>query len=164
MDSVLRQHGMETRVPLYPADVRAVQFGTSRLKSGYDMDEVDAFLDIIEADIAQYADELQRSRESEAVLRTQLEQVQARLLVAERRIADLHEEAVRFQSGAGAPPTVVTAELQALLTSQPEAAAVLGSAQRTAEEIVRQAQIRADAVRAAMRLVLQDQLAALDRD
>jgi DivIVA domain-containing protein len=164
MDSVLRQHGMETRVPLNPADVRAVQFGTTRLKSGYDMDEVDAFLDIIEADIAQYADELQRSRESEAVLRTQLEQVQARLLVAERRIADLHEEAVRFQSVAAEPPTVVTAELQALLTSQPEAAAVLGSAQRTAEDIVRQAQIRADAVRAAMRLVLQDQLAALDRD
>jgi DivIVA domain-containing protein len=155
---------METRVPLNPADVRAVQFGTTRLKSGYDMDEVDAFLDILEADIAQYADELQRSRESEAVLRTQLEQVQARLLVAERRISDLHEEAMRFQAVAAEPPTVVTAELQALLTSQPEAAAVLGSAQRTAEEIVRQAQIRADAVRAAMRLVLQDQLAALDRD
>jgi DivIVA domain-containing protein len=164
MDSVLCQLGMETRVPLNPADVRAVQFGTTRLKSGYDMDEVDAFLDILEADIAQYADELQRSRESEAVLRTQLEQVQARLLVAERRISDLHEEAMRFQAVAAEPPTVVTAELQALLTSQPEAAAVLGSAQRTAEEIVRQAQIRADAVRAAMRLVLQDQLAALDRD
>jgi len=149
-------------VPLNPADVRAVQFGTTRLKAGYDMDEVDAFLDIIEADIAQYADELQRSRDSEAVLRTQLEQVQARLLVAERRIADLHDETARIQAVAAEPPTAVTAELQDLLTGQPEAADVLGTAQRTAEEIVRRAQARAEAVRAAMRLVLQEQLAALD--
>jgi len=139
-----------------------VQFGTTRLKAGYDMDEVDAFLDIIEADIAQYADELQRSRDSEAVLRTQLEQVQARLLVAERRIADLHDETARIQAVAAEPPTAVTAELQDLLTGQPEAADVLGTAQRTAEEIVRQAQARAEAVRAAMRLVIQEQLAALD--
>lgn len=149
-------------MPLNPADVRAVQFGTTRLKAGYDMDEVDAFLDIIEADIAQYADELQRSRDSEAVLRTQLEQVQARLLVAERRIADLHDETARIQAVAAEPPTAVTAELQDLLTGQPEAADVLGTAQRTAEEIVRRAQARAEAVRAAMRLVLQEQLAALD--
>ncbi len=149
-------------MPLNPADVRAVQFGTTRLKAGYDMDEVDAFLDIIEADIAQYADELQRSRDSEAVLRTQLEQVQARLLVAERRIADLHDETARIQAVAAEPPTAVTAELQDLLTGQPEAADVLGTAQRTAEEIVRRAQARAEAVRAAMRLVLQEQLTALD--
>lgn len=151
-------------MPLNPVDVRAVQFGTTRLKAGYDMDEVDAFLDIIEADIAQYADELQRSRDSEAVLRTQLEQVQARLLVAERRIADLHDETARIQAVASEPPTAVTAELQDLLSGQPEAAAVLGTAQRTADEIVRQAQARAEAVRAAMRLVLQEQLAALDDD
>lgn len=149
-------------MPLNPADVRAVQFGTTRLKAGYDMDEVDAFLDIIEADIAQYADELQRSRDSEAVLRTQLEQVQARLLVAERRIVDLHDETARIQAVASEPPTAVTAELQSLLTGKPEAEAVLATAQRTADEIVRQAQGRAEAVRAAMRLVLQEQLAALD--
>lgn len=153
-------------MPLNPADVRAVQFGTTRLRAGYDMDEVDAFLDIIEADIAQYADELQRSRDSEAVLRAQLEQVQARLMVAERRIVDLQDETARIQAVATAaePATVVTAELQDLLSGQPEAAEIVGTAQRTADEIVRRAQARAEAVRAALRLALQDQLAALDRE
>lgn len=149
-------------MPLNPADVRAVQFGTTRLKAGYDMDEVDAFLDIIEADVAQYADELHRSRDSEAVLRTQLEQVQARLTVAERRLADLHEELARLQAVTAEPATAVTGELQALLEGQPDAAAVLGTAQQAADDIVRQAVARADAVRAALRLALQEQLAALD--
>lgn len=151
-------------MPLNPADVRSVQFGTTRLKVGYDMDEVDAFLDIIEADVAQYADELHRSRDSEAVLRTQLEQVQARLLVAERRIAELHEETARIRAATENPATEVTAELQGLLTSQPEAAAVLSAAQQTADEIVRRAQARAGAVRAALRLALREQLAVLEKD
>ena len=58
-------------MPLTAAEVRATEFATTRMRAGYDMDEVDAFLDIIEADVAQYADELQRSRDGEAVLRTQ---------------------------------------------------------------------------------------------
>ncbi len=151
-------------MPLGPADVRSVEFGTTRLKAGYDMNEVDAFLDIIEADIAQYSTELQRSRDSEAVLRTQLEQLQARLLVAERRIADLHEEASRIRAGSEHPSTEVTAELQGLLVDQPEASAVLTAAQQAADEIVRRAQARAGAVRAALRLALREQLAVLEKD
>ena len=79
-------------MPLTAAEVRATQFSTTRMRGGYDMDEVDAFLDIIEADVSQYADELQRSRDGEAVLRTQCDQLQARLTVAEQRLAEAQEQ------------------------------------------------------------------------
>ena len=36
---------------LTPEDIKAVQFGTVKMKSGYDMDEVDAFLDRVEAEV-----------------------------------------------------------------------------------------------------------------
>ena len=75
-------------MPLTAAEVRATKFSTTRIRSGYDMDEVDAFLDIVEADVSQYADELQRSRDGEAVLRTTCDQMQARLTMAEERLAD----------------------------------------------------------------------------
>ena len=35
--------------PLTPADVRNKQFSTTRLRPGYDEEEVDAFLDEVEA-------------------------------------------------------------------------------------------------------------------
>ena len=50
-------------MPLTAAEVRGTKFSTTRMRAGYDMDEVDAFLDIVEADVAQYTDDLQRSRE-----------------------------------------------------------------------------------------------------
>src|SRR6516165_8045322 len=38
-------------MPLTPADVRNKQFSTTRLRPGYDEEEVDAFLDEIEAEL-----------------------------------------------------------------------------------------------------------------
>ena len=38
-------------MPLTPEDVRNKQFSTVRLREGYDMDEVDAFLDEVEAEL-----------------------------------------------------------------------------------------------------------------
>ncbi|HAN70762.1 MAG TPA: hypothetical protein DCQ36_04115 [Actinobacteria bacterium] len=156
-------------MPLTAAEVRAARFGTTRLRTGYDMDEVDAFLDIIEADVAQYADELQRARDGEAVLRTQLDQVQARLAMAEQRLSEAQEATMRLQAVTGSAPEAassveVTAELQAVLESNAEAATVVTVAQRTADEIVRLAQVRADAIRASVRTLLDQQRALLDRD
>jgi DivIVA domain-containing protein len=158
-------------MPLTPAEVRATQFSTTRMRSGYDMDEVDSFLDIVEADVAQYADELQRSRDGEAVLRTQCDQLQTRLSVAEQRLADAQNElatlaAARASSSAvDAPPApVVPEELAAQLGEHPDAAAVLAIAQRTADEIVRFAEARAEGIRASVRATLDEQRALLDRD
>lgn len=41
----------ETEMPLTPADVRNKQFSTTRLRPGYDEEEVDAFLDEVEAEL-----------------------------------------------------------------------------------------------------------------
>jgi DivIVA domain-containing protein len=41
----------ETKMPLTPADVRNKQFSTTRLRPGYDEEEVDAFLDEVEAEL-----------------------------------------------------------------------------------------------------------------
>ena len=150
-------------MPLTPAEVRGVQFGTTRLRSGYDMDEVDAFLDIIEADVAQLTDDLQRSRDGEAVLRTQCEQLQQRVALAERRVAELEASTVASLAAPAPALAPVTQELMDALAGHAEAAEILAAAQRSAERIVADAQQQADGVRAAVRRVLDDQRALLDR-
>jgi DivIVA domain-containing protein len=155
-------------MPLTAAEVRATQFSTTRMRGGYDMDEVDAFLDIIEADVAQYADELQRSRDGEAVLRTQCDQLQARLTAAEQRLAEAQEQLAAGIAARATPAVLpvepqVPEELQAQLGEHPDAAAVLAVAQRTADEIVRYAQARADGIRTSVRAMLDEQQALLDR-
>lgn len=155
-------------MPLTAAEVRATRFRTTRLRGGYDMDEVDAFLDIVEADVAQYADELQRSRDGEAVLRTQCDQLQARLTGAEQRLVEAQEQlaagiAARAAVAPLPPVPTVPAELEEQLGENPDAAAVLTIAQRTADEIVRYAQAKADGIRSSVRAVLDEQRALLDR-
>jgi DivIVA domain-containing protein len=149
-------------MPLTAAEVRATQFTTTRMRSGYDMDEVDAFLDIVEADVSQYADELQRSRDGEAVLRTQCDQIQARLTAAEQRLAEAEARPAAAVAVAAVADPEVPAELAAQLGENPDAAAVLAVAQRTAEEIIRAAEARAEAVRTSVRTVLDQQRALLD--
>lgn len=151
-------------MPLTAAEVRATKFSTTRLRSGYDMDEVDAFLDIIEADVTQYADELQRARDGEAVLRTQCDQLQSRLTVAEARLADAEVALARARDGGAVPtgPVEPPAEVVALVADDPEAASVLAIAQRTADEMVRFAETRATGIRASVRAVLVEQLRLLD--
>lgn len=152
-------------MPLTAAEVRATRFGTTRVRAGYDMEEVDAFLDVIEADVAQYTDELQRLRDGEAVLRTQSDQLQTRLMLAERRLLEAESELAGARSSmVAATAPVVPADLAEALESHPEAADVLALAQQTADEIVRYAHARADAVRASIRATLDEQRAILDRE
>jgi DivIVA domain-containing protein len=173
-------------MPLTPAEVRGTKFSTTRMRAGYDMDEVDAFLDIVEADVAQYSDDLQRSRDGEAVLRTQCDQLQVRLGIAEQKLADAQAELAELQSARQhqTTPIVVDAAAVALMTAQQpeesvapalspdqaaaiagdtEAASVLAIAERQADEIVRYAQVRADAIRSSVRSMLTDQMLLVDR-
>lgn len=64
---------------LTPQDVRDVRFGTTRMRAGYDMTEVDAFLDSIETSMGSYSTELRNSRDESDALRSQVHQLQARL-------------------------------------------------------------------------------------
>ena len=141
-------------MPLTAAEVRATKFSTTRLRAGYDMDEVDAFLDIVEADVAQYADELQRTRDGEAVLRTQCDQLQARLNAAEERLASAPVVVPEAQ-----PP----ADVSELVAGDAEAETVLALAERTADEMLRYAESRAEAIRSSVRAMLNDQLGRVDR-
>lgn len=66
--------------------VRDVRFGTTRMRAGYDMVEVDAFLDTIEAAIEHYSSEARQSRDEAEVLRSQVEQLQLRLAATQREL------------------------------------------------------------------------------
>ncbi len=66
-------------VPMTPDEVRAVRFTTTRMRVGYEMAEVDDFLDAVDGTITALMAEAARARDGEAVLRTQLEQVQRRV-------------------------------------------------------------------------------------
>lgn len=148
-------------MPLTAADVRATKFSTTRMRSGYHMDEVDAFLDVIESELAQLADELQGKREAEALLRTQVDQLQSRLSLAEERLAATAVlPAPPVEPAEPQPP----ADISALVAGDPEAMTVLAIAERTADEIVHYAQVRADRIRAAVRGMLAEQLALVDRE
>ena len=65
---------------LTPTEVHAQQFTTVRMRTGYDMDEVDAFLDVVGAEIS-------RLLGDNDDLRAQLTQAQSRVLAAEQKSA-----------------------------------------------------------------------------
>jgi DivIVA domain-containing protein len=70
---------------LTPADVRAVSFRASRLRAGYDMDEVDEFLDAVQETIGHLGVDVARYREAESVLLVRCEQLQARIALLEQQ-------------------------------------------------------------------------------
>lgn len=104
---------------LTPEDVKAVQFGTVKRKSGYDMEDVDAFLDQVEAELGRLLSENASLRE------------QVRILESSPRTAE-----------------PVTAEVPIVAaapsgTPSEQAVRILDLAQKTADETV--AAARADA-------------------
>jgi DivIVA domain-containing protein len=180
-------------MPLTAAEVRGTKFSTTRMRAGYDMDEVDAFLDIVEADVSKYADDVQRSRDGEAVLRTQCDQLQNRLTATEQRLEDAQAELAELQAARAhqtepvvLPPTYANAQAfpveagpageatvdappalseqdAAAIAADPEASSVLAIAERQADEIVRYARTRADAIKGSVRTMLTDQISLIDR-
>jgi DivIVA domain-containing protein len=120
-------------MPLTPEDVRNKQFTTVRLREGYDEDEVDAFLDEVEA-------ELTRLYKESADLRAQLATAQT-----------------RPQSKTAPPvpapaPTREAAPVPAAPAAAPAgdgadaATRILQLAQRTADEAVAEARSKADRI------------------
>ena len=97
---------------LTPQDVREVRFGTTRMRAGYDMAEVDAFLDAIESAVGSYTSALQHSQDEVDALRSQVHQLQVRLagvqaeldecraLSAPQGVADGHDTIVTELNGA----------------------------------------------------------------
>ena len=147
-------------MPLTPADVRAKQFAATRVRSGYDVDEVDAFLDIVEADIAALSGDLQQARDESAVLRSQHSQLQSRLRSAELDLAATQERGSSSSSTALRHETVeIIRPDPALFTG--DAAEVMKIAQVTADEIIAAAEKQAQRIRADLRSRLKSQLGEL---
>src|SRR6266568_5151751 len=113
-------------MPLTPADVRNKQFSTTRLRPGYDEEEVDAFLDEVEA-------ELDRLIQENEELRAKL----AEVLRGGKMAAPLTS------------PHMESPELMAMRKSSAEdnmdtAARVLALAQQTADQAIADARREAD--------------------
>lgn len=106
-----------------PQDIERVEFSTTRLKAGYDPDEVDNYLDRV-------ADTLRSVNTSNA-------NQAAEIVTLRRRIAELERQ------GSEAPTTQLP-----IVQSEPTAAAgrLLELAQKTADDVIAQAQAEAVAI------------------
>lgn len=133
---------------LTPADVRGVQFSTTKMKTGYDMDEVDAFLDVVEADLGQLVTQAQAARDSEAVLRAQCEQLLTRVSELERRLNEARSQ-------------VTSAQLAALPGAGVDVS--IAGAQQTAAEIIAAARAEAAGIRSRLAADLRAGIAAVER-
>lgn len=133
---------------LTPADVHNVAFSKPPIgKRGYNEDEVDAFLDLVEAELARLVEE-------NTDLRNQMEQLESQLQSAQ---ADLDDARSQVSSISAAPPVVeeprrlapVPAPSAAEQTSpggdhHVQAAKVLGLAQEMADRLTGEAKAEAD--------------------
>ncbi|CAM5226349.1 Cell cycle protein GpsB [Streptomyces griseoloalbus] len=81
-------------MPLTPEDVRNKQFTTVRLREGYDQDEVDAFLDEVEAELTR--------------LLRENEDLRAKLAAATRAAAQ-NQQNMRKPPGTAGPAAAATA-------------------------------------------------------
>lgn len=141
-------------MPLTPADVHNVAFSKPPIgKRGYNEDEVDAFLDLVEAELA-------RLIEENNDLRTQVEQLEQRLVGAQAELDDTRGQMVTSVSGAVPMPVRPIVEEQRPLSPVPppsaaeltspggdhhvQAAKVLGLAQEMADRLTGEAKAEAD--------------------
>lgn len=137
-------------MPLTPADVHNVAFSKPPIgKRGYNEDEVDAFLDLVEAELA-------RLIEENNDLRTQLEQAEQRVAGAQ---VELDDARTKMVSTVSMPPPMRVVEERPLSPVPPpsaiemtspggdhhvQAAKVLGLAQEMADRLTGEAKAEAD--------------------
>lgn len=147
-------------MPLTAAEVRATQFATTRVRSGYDVNEVDTFLDVVETDISTLGTDLQLARGEVAVLRTQYDQLQARLRTTELELAAARDRADASTPAETSHDTIEIMRPGPALFSG-DAAEVMKIAQATADEIIGSARKQAQGIRTDLRTRLEAQLSAL---
>ena len=95
---------------LSASDVRAVRFGTTRLRTGYNMAEVDAFLDTVEQAIAGYSSESVRLADEADALRSQIQQLHGRLEAMQAELSQAREQAPADEESTAENPIVVVTE------------------------------------------------------
>ena len=128
-------------MPLTPADVRNKQFSTTRLRPGYDEEEVDAFLDEVEAAL----DELiQENEELKAKLTEALRGRPPVSLSPQAEVPDMMmPEPIRHEPERR-PEPVMMAPARPAEDNMDTAARVLALAQQTADQAIADARREAD--------------------
>src|ERR1700690_462665 len=132
-------------MPLTPADVRNKQFSTTRLRPGYDEEEVDAFLDEVEAELDRLIQENEELRAKLAELRrggksavpalsSPLSDPKPEMMAPEPRV-----ERERRQ-----PEPVMMGGMPHIEDNMGSAARVLSLAQQTADQAIADARREAD--------------------
>jgi DivIVA domain-containing protein len=134
-------------MPLTPADVRNKQFSTTRLRPGYDEEEVDAFLDEVEAELDRL---IQENEELRAKLAEVLRGGGKPAMALSSPLSDPRPDAM-----ASEPPTMVEQPMrrpEPMMMDRPyhaednmdTAARVLSLAQQTADQAIADARREAD--------------------
>jgi DivIVA domain-containing protein len=131
-------------MPLTPADVRNKQFSTTRLRPGYDEEEVDAFLDEVEAELDRL---LQDNEELRGKLAEVLRGGKVPALNAPHAEAPadlMAAEPPRHEPEPIAPPEPVMMPTRPAADNMDTAARVLALAQQTADQAIADARREAD--------------------
>ena len=128
-------------MPLTPADVRNKQFSTTRLRPGYDEEEVDAFLDEVEAAL----DELiQDNEELRAKLAEVLRGKPPVSLTPQAEVPEMMQpEPVRHEPERRPEPVMMSSP-RPVEDNMDTAARVLALAQQTADQAIADARREAD--------------------
>ena len=131
-------------MPLTPADVRNKQFSTTRLRPGYDEEEVDAFLDEVEAELDRL---IQENEELRAKLAEVLRGGKVPALNAPHAEAPadlMPVEPPRHEPEPVRPPEPVMMPTRPAEDNMDTAARVLALAQQTADQAIAEARREAD--------------------
>ncbi len=131
-------------MPLTPADVRNKQFSTTRLRPGYDEEEVDAFLDEVEGELdrliqeneelrAKLAESLRGGRSAVPALSSPLSDPKPDMMVPEPVMSDRRQ-----------PEPVMMGGMPHIEDNMDTAARVLSLAQQTADQAIADARREAD--------------------
>jgi len=132
-------------MPLTPADVRNKQFSTTRLRPGYDEEEVDAFLDEVEAELDRLIQENEELRAKLAeVLRGGKSAVPALSSPLSDPKQDMMPPEPRVEPERRQPEPVMMGSMPHIEDNMDTAARVLSLAQQTADQAIADARREAD--------------------
>jgi DivIVA domain-containing protein len=132
-------------MPLTPADVRNKQFSTTRLRPGYDEEEVDAFLDEVEAELDRLIQENEELRAKLAeVLRGGKSAVSALSSPLSDPKSDMMSPEPRMEPERRQPEPVMMGGMPHIEDNMDTAARVLSLAQQTADQAIADARREAD--------------------
>ncbi|MBV9092392.1 MAG: DivIVA domain-containing protein [Streptosporangiaceae bacterium] len=132
-------------MPLTPADVRNKQFSTTRLRPGYDEEEVDAFLDEVEAELDRLIQENEELRAKLAeVLRGGKSAVPTLGSPLSDPKPDMMAPEPRMEPERRQPEPVMMGGMPHIEDNMDTAARVLALAQQTADQAIADARREAD--------------------